>query len=256
MKVLLEIADGGLLQALSTGAARLGHFGLVLGAIAIVAFVVVLAVRTDSLIIGLGALAVPVVFSVLQYGDWKFLELAERVVNNTPTKTSGMVLYQLVGFVLVLAAAASFLFGAYLTLMMGFSQGVWMLASFIAAGVYLAIVGLLFLTPAALNLQEDHTSSAGGDGLSLIGTLIKAGLAAARLVFGFLCCLGAAAASIGVAWYIADSMEPRAWAWFFLGATNVTAGALYPIVIYVVSVLYYIILDVLIGVIRHTHGKS
>ena len=256
MKVLLEIADGGLLQALSTGAARLGQLGLVTGTIAIIAFVVVLAVRLDSLVIGLGALAIPVVFSVLQYGDWKFLELAERVVKNTPTKTSGMVLYHLIGFVLILAAAGSLLVGGYMTLMMGFLQGVWMLASFIAIGVYLAIVGLLFLTPTALNLQEDDTSSAGGDGLSLIGTLIKAGLAASKLIFGFLCSLGAIAALIGVAWYIADSMEPRAWAWFFLGATNVATGALYPIVIYVISVLYYIILDVLIGVIRHTHGKS
>ncbi len=256
MDALNEIARGGLLESLSASAIGIGHLGLIVGGAAVTLFAVVFAMRLDSLKLGILALLVPVAVAVLQFGDWKFLDLCGKVVRNTKTRTSSLALYQYVALLTMIAAAGSIAAGTYAMIEVGGADGRNYFLAALALAAYLAIVGLLFLTPDALNLEVDETCSAGEDGIGLIGTLLKAGLAAARLVFGTLCALGAVCAAIGAVWFTTDAMEPRAWLWFSAGLYLLVIGALNPIVLYLISVLYYILPDLVIGVIRHTRPRD
>jgi hypothetical protein len=253
---LNTIAGSGLLDKLSSVASTLGHSGLLLGGASLTIFAVVFAMRTDSLKLGLAAIAIPIVVAILQYGDWKFLDLCTVVVKNTPTKTSSLALYQFVALLLVVGAVAAIGGGVYAMVQLGGSEGRYAFLAALALALYLAIVGLLLLTPSALNLVVEASTSAGAEGISLIGTALKGLLAATRLVFGVMCGLGSLATLVGCLWFISDTMDPRSYVWGGFGLYLLALGALNPIFLYLVAVFYYIIPDVVIGVIRHTSPKQ
>jgi len=91
--------------------------------------------------------------------------------------------------------------------------------------------------------------------LSLIGTTLKAGLACARLVFGTLCGLGGLGALIGALWFCLDSTDVRPLAWLSGGATLLFVGGIYQVVVYAITVVYFIVPDLIISVLRHTRER-
>lgn len=248
--VFQQIADSGLLEAISRRSLFAGHVGLLIGGVAATVLAVVVAIRLDSLRVGALVLVAPVAVAVLQYGAWKFLALCQKTVRNTPTRTSSLAVYQLVALLLLLAAGGGVVVALYYLIDEGLQDVGPVTLAILGGSSYLSVVALLFLTPRALNLHVDETCSAGEDGIGIVGTFLKATLAASRIVFGTACFIGGCLAVIGTLIVLSD----RAGAgmlWFAVGSNLVAVGALNAVVVYLISAIYYILPDLITGVIRH-----
>lgn len=256
--VLLErlvFLSRGAFTGLSARLSQLGHYGLVWGSMAFALFVLVenfIEPLWKILIVS----AVLVSAALGQFAARRFTGLCEVLVRNTPTRTSNVLIFQFLGLLMVLGAAAIVVITLMAlrgedsefrdtTTMSGFVLG-------IATAISLLVPGLLLLDPeGTLHVRVDSACTAGEDGLGLIGTLLKGYLAGVRLIFGGLCLLGGAAVVSGV--LLVLFWESRAIDGFqlcFVGIWMVFTGAATPLLAYIVSVLYYILVDVLTAVIR------
>lgn len=249
---------------LSDSSARLGHYGLVAGVLAATLHVIV---GVDSFLLGsplrklLVIVALPVLGAIGQFAAESFSQLCERVVRNTTTRASSLVLFQFTGLLLI-TGSALLLMVALLSLDMGDGVGVLQQVAqwipFMAIAFALFGQGLLCIdAEGSLNLRVQPDCSAGEDGIGLIGTLMKANLASARLVFGVFCTVGGVASVVG----LLLALFSQAWRFtgFTLAASGVSClaiGAFMPMSIYMVSVLYYILIDALLGLIGSRQPKA
>lgn len=244
---LKRLAAGGLFARVSGLSGHLGLMSLIISAIAIALFLLVLAIRSDSLSMALQIIAVPIALCILQFAASKFTDLGESIVRNTPTIASGLVLYDLLGLVLFVAGVGLGGMGIYGAIQVGDPQaailGILFLLGFCTAGI-------MFLTPTALNLWTNESNSAGQDGLSVIGTLIKAYLASSRVIFGGCAVIGCLLATIGSLWWLFDRSDPRPVGYVVAGGTLVVYGSLLPLAFYVISIVYFILVDALMAIMR------
>jgi len=244
-----------LLERLSSLAVPVGHLGLLLGICSVTLFWIVFAMRLDQLSLFFAALAIPIVGALLQYGTWMFTGVNIQVVKNTPTHASSFALYLFLALGLVFLAAGFIVVGAYSMIRDGTDLGRYAFGGALALSLPLFAIAVALLSPGFVNLRIDNKCTAGADGLSLIGTTLKAGLACARLVFGTLCGLGGLGASIGALWFCFDSTDVRPAAWLSGGATLLFVGGIYQVVVYAITVLYFIIPDLIISVLRYTRER-
>jgi len=241
-----------LLERLSSLAVPVGHLGLLCGICSVTLFWIVFAIRLDQLSLFFAALAIPIIGAFLQYGTWMFTTVNARLVKNTPTYASSLALYFFTAIGLTFLAAGVLVVGAYGMIKDGTDLGRYAFGAALALSLTLFAIAVALFSPAFVNLRVDTKCTAGADGLSLIGTTLKAGLACSRLVFGTLCTLGGLGATIGALWYCFDSTDLRPAVWLSGGATLLFLGGMYQTIIYVTSVIYFIIPDLIISVLRYT----
>jgi hypothetical protein len=251
---LKRIAAGGLFATVSRFAGRLGLMSLIVSSGAIALFLAVAAIRSDSLSMGLSIVAVPVLLCILQFTADRFTDLGESIVRNTPTRASGLALYDLLGLLLLVAGLGLGGLGIYGAVDAGDPRdavlGILLLLGF-------GTVGFMFLTPSALNLGINETNSAGEDGLSVIGTFIKAYLAGSRVIFGGCAIIGCLLSTIGAVWWLFDRTDLRPVGYVVAGGMLAAYGALLPLGFYLLSIVYFILVDVLMAIMRMapTHSR-
>lgn len=243
---LKRCAGEGIFDRVSTTVGRLGLLALVIAAVAALVFQVTMAIRTDSLSTALIALAIPIGLCVLQFAASRFTDLGEAIVRNTPTSASGLVLYELLGLTMLLSGAGLGGMGIYAAVDQAEPRSA-ILGVLLLFG--LGTVGVMFLTPSALNLHVRDRNSAGEDGLSVIGTFIKAYLAGSRLIFGCCAILGGIACAVGAVWFLFDR-DPRPIGYVMAGATLAVYGAILPLVFYIFAIVYFILVDALMAIMR------
>jgi hypothetical protein len=243
----------GLFVRLSNIMGRSGLFSVLVAGVSVMIFQIVTAIRTDSLSQFILCSLTPIALCLVQFIAFRFSEIGEAIVRNTPTTTSRFALYDLLGFIFVLGGLGAGGLGGYLFLQQGSLE--FAVAGFL--GLFgLGVIGFMFLTPSALNLHERTDNSAGADGLCLAGTFIKAIVAGSRLVFGCYAIIGALICMIGAIWFVftkpeaqlSEDMQPEM---FYLGGVTLTlAGALLPLVSYLFAILYFISVDVLMAILK------
>jgi hypothetical protein len=243
---VVKFAETGVFVKISNFFGRFGHMGLVLGALASMLFLLVSAIRFDSLKMALLIILIPIALALAQYSVVKFIDLCEQIVVNTPTRMSGLTIFYLLGFFLLISGLCGALVLLYFTVKSPESN---ILFPGTLSVILICTTGILFLTPSALSLHEDKSSSAGQDGLSLLGTFLKVYLAGARFIFGFCCTLGGLAAGLGALGFVVSESSPSPVNWFMSGIFLVISGALIPITIYIISIIYFIFIDTLLSVI-------
>ena len=242
----VKFAETGVFVKISNFFGRFGHMGLVLGALASMLFLLVSAIRLDSLMMALLIIPIPIALALAQYSIVKFIDLCEQTVVNTPTQMSGLTIFYLLGFFLLISGLCGALGLGYYTVKFPESD---ILFKGTLSVILICTTGFLFLTPSALSLHEDKSSSAGQDGLSFLGTFLKVYLAGARFIFGFCCTLGGLAAGVGALGFVVSRSSPSPMNWFMSGIFLVISGALTPITIYIISIIYFIFIDTLLSVI-------
>jgi len=254
LEAIGRVVGGGFFRALALVAGRLGHLGVLLATLVSSLEFGRRAIVEDSLRFGLVALCCPVLLAFGQLIAWRFTDLCDRMVDNTPTSASGTVLFRLLGLVLFLAGVAA---AGTVTLTVASEPAVLrnielllVTISGLALASVLVVAGVLFLSPAALNLQTDLESSAGRDGLSLVVTFIKAPLAAARFTSASFCIVGGVAVTAGVltAWLDCTADWPPIA--ISAGYAALLPGLTMPMVIYLVSVVALIAPEVQNAILR------
>jgi hypothetical protein len=243
---LAGIARGGIFGRVSVATWNAGHFAFLGGAIALLAFVIIFAVRLDSLSIAASALGVPIAAAIGQYMALRFAPTNELIVRNSPLRASSETLFQLLGVVMLMLATLAAAAGVYSAVKQG--EVVEIVAPTLAAGV-LATIGFLFLSPQSMSLNVDNTATAGEDGLALVGTLIKALLASSRFIFGLYAVAGGTAAVVGTIWFLADAQEVRAPLLASVGAALLGLSAVFPLYAYITAILYFVFVDAIKGLV-------
>lgn len=240
----------GAFTGLSDRAFRLGHVGLVLGSTVFAGFVLIgnfLEPLFKLLVVALVLLGA----GLGQFAALRFTGMCGALVRNTPTRTSNILVFQFLGLLMVVAAVVVLLI-SLLALREEGAVAVLNLHVGIVSAMSLLVPGLLLLDPeGTLHVTVDSSCSAGEDGLGIIGTLLKGYLAGVRLIYGGLCGVGGAAVIVGVPMVLlSDQWSVPGINLVFLGVWTISIGATTPLLTYLVSVIYYILVDVLTAVIR------
>jgi hypothetical protein len=106
-----------------------------------------------------------------------------------------------------------------------------------------------------MNIVVDKTATVGQDGLTILGSFIKAAMASIRLIFGVSAMAGGLLVAIGSVWFLftpdRDAMEC-----FSVGLATTLVGGLMPLAAYIIASIYYIIVDVLDSIIRLGDGSK
>jgi hypothetical protein len=250
---LARVARGGIFRTASVSAWNLGHIAFLIGAGSVVLFIVVFAIRLDSLSTMGFAATVPIAAALGQYIALRFAPTNETLVKNSPLRASGETFFQLLGFVMILVAVGLAGLGIYAAVRDG--EMVTIVGPAIAAGI-LATIGFLFFSPASLSLTVDPSATAGEDGLALVGTLIKALLASTRFIFGLLAIAGGLTAAVGAVWFLLDAQDFRPLLIANAGGLQLIVAATYPIYAYVLAILYFVLVDAIKGLISLNRGKE
>lgn len=243
---LAEVARGGFFQTASAHAWTIGQYAFLAGVVALMVFVAIVAIRTDSLAMMGSVLVIPVAAAVAQFSALRFAPTNELLVQNSPLRASGETFFQLLGLVYILSAAGLAVLGFYLAVKGGDMTVA--VGAIIAAGI-LTVIGFLFFSPTTLSLTIDPRASAGEDGLALIGTFIKSLLASSRLIFGLLVIIGGVAVVTGTLWFLVKAGDPRPFALVTTGAMTLAFGAIYPLYSYLIAILYFVFVDAIKGLI-------
>jgi len=253
IETLARIARGGIFRTASVVAWSIGHVAFLIGAAAIMLFIVILAIRLDSLSTMGFAATVPVAAALGQYIALRFAPTNETLVKNSPLRASGETFFQLLGFVMILVAVGLAGLGIYFAVKDG--EMVLIVGPAIAAGI-LATIGFLFFSPASLSLTVDPSATAGEDGLALVGTLIKALLASSRFIFGLLAIAGGVTCAVGAIWFLFDAEDFRPLLIVNAGGLQLAIAGVYPIYAYILAILYFVFVDAIKGLISLNRGKD
>ena len=219
------------------------------GAAALV-YLLLLAIRTDSLSLGALCLLVPPVTAVLQHAALTFARQGEGRVRSTPTAISSNAIFDLLGIALALLGALIIALAVVELVRDADREALEALVIQVGVGELVLITGALLLNPALINVHQDPSCTLGQDGLAIIGAVLKAVLAGARIAFGSIAAVGALAALYGCARTVFDADALEYHGIFMLGAFAVGAAALLPLYAYVASAVYFVLVDALDAIIR------
>lgn len=248
---LLVGISGGAFHALSRAIGHHGNLGLLVGGAMGMVIILVIAIRADQLSLAVLALLVPIGVAIGQFMGWQFMLMGEGVVRNTPSRASSLVPYQFLGFLMILVAAGCVILGIIGVIREGFFLETLALP---CIGIIPLTLGLLFLdAPGTLSLKLDRRCSAGEDGLALIGVLLKASMAGARLIYGASCIAGGLLLTIGAGMVIYYGQQIEAFRGFmfaYAGGVVIAQGIVFPFVTYLAAVSYFILVDVLVAVLN------
>lgn len=220
-----------------------------------VIYLLVAAIRSDSLSLAVIGLLVPVAAAVLQFAALRFATQGEGRVRSTPTRIGNFAIFELLGIVLALLGA-SVIVWSFVEMIRDFDREA--LAGLViqcGLGYLVLIVGALFLNPVLINVHEHAGCTLGQDGLAIVGAMFKAILAGARVAFGSAAAVGGLAAVAGCLWSIVDQEDLRPHLMFSFGAFAVIAAALLPLYGYVASAVYFVLVDVLDSLIGLRRGQ-
>lgn len=213
-------------------------------------YLLVMAIRNNSMLLGAMCLLAPVVTAVLQHAALCFAAQGEGRVRSTPTEISNYAIFDLLGIALALAGVLIMVTAVVDIVRDADRESLVRLVTQLGLGELVLIVGALTLNPVLINVHQNSANTLGQDGLAIIGACFKAVLAGSRIAFGSAAAVGTLGALYGCVWSLVEPEQPEAHAIFFLGVTAAGAGALLPLYAYVVSAVYFVIVDTLDSLIR------
>ena len=201
-------------------------------------------------------IALPVVFTLLTYMAHKCCLQCERLVRNTPTHVTGFVVFEMTGLALLALGLATVSLIVYVAIEGAFNlpgiqpeQWITALAALACYGGAFILAGVACLCPAIINVRQHEGTSVGQEGLALLGAPLKGLLATARI-----------STSLGVAFAtVMTVMATMKWIRGksspmnddFIESTFAVIGALVqPVILYIVSIVYYIVIDVLDAILK------
>jgi hypothetical protein len=149
---LAGVARGGFFNTASAYAWTIGQYAFLLGVVALLVFMMIVAIRTDSLAMMGSVVVIPVAAAVAQFSALRFAPTNEQLVQNSALRASGETFFQLLGLIYILSAVGLAFLGFYMAVKDGELSTA--LVAIIAAGI-LIVIGFLFFSPTTLSLKID-----------------------------------------------------------------------------------------------------
>lgn len=243
-----HLLNGSLFESNYERAKLVGHYALSFGVIMTAVVGTYLAFKQDS-IQALGIVAGIVVgISMAQYLAIRFFIDADKLLKSTPTRMSGTTLLDGFGILSVASSLGIAGFAVYQSLQY-FDEYVLLGALGIAA--ILLLIATLAFNPKILNIEVTENASGGEEAVGLASFLVKSLLIVAPFVY-----LASGLASMGLylyGWYLAIT-EEGGWlalaGFFAICPPILIGGALYPLALYLVFLIYYLFIDVLNSILQ------
>lgn len=190
------------------------------------------------------AIALVIAAVLGQFIAVRFCNAGESIVAGSSMRASNVTVFQLLG---LLTMAAGLAIGGWnIVTGLRYSDPERVLGGAATLGGIVTI-GFLFFSTDELSIRIDGSASAGEDGVAIFGAYFKALLAANRLVSGGLSVIGGLAIAGGIIGGIADKWGSVLWV--YAGLTVLAVACIYPLLTYLFSVLYFTIVDALLGLI-------
>lgn len=226
-----------------------GHVALMVGAAVALVYLVVEAVKSDSLSMFLFALAVPVGVIAGQYVAAKFINVGRGVLSLTPGSYRRKDVFSVISLCYILSAAAAL--AVSITWFIKTEQ-LGYLASGVAVSLALVITSTCFLYPSVLGLSVGGSGRAGAEGISIIGAVLRSFVAMSPILYGtFTICGGGMVAYsllrlVMAGWNSREGFNYHAGILSGMGVLAI--GCAIPLVAYFLFVLLFLQLDAISAV--------
>jgi hypothetical protein len=237
-------------------AKKVGHFAVLVGGALTLAYAIFDAIKQNSFSVFAVGLGLVVALAVAQFAAVRFLNAADTIVSNTPSRVSSSAFLECAGLLILLLAATILLGGIAGAIS---ARNVMPLIPALFFGLTLTCFGAIALHPQVVNV-ELGAGSAGEEAIGLLSFFFKAGLKLVPLFFLVLSAGGALALLVsffgtsgGLA-IMADGLAnsfrlPVQIPNGLSGSALVLVGCLIPILGYFLFLLEYLFVDVLRAVL-------
>ena len=232
-------------------ARRLGHYAVLVGAALTLLYGLFAAIKYQSFAIVGIAIVLTVAVAVAQFAASRFLDAADKVIDNTPGRVSSTAFFECAALLLLLLAVVMLVGGVSTTINL---RSFVPLLPAVFGTVALTYLSALLLHPHTINVHVGE-GSAGEEAIGILTTFFKAYLKLVPLFFFLLAVLGGLTlltsffgdgATAGVAQVVMQWVPlPINAPYGLVGASVLLVACLLPIFAYFMFLLQYLFLDVL-----------
>lgn len=158
-----------------------GHVNVVIGALVILIYSIVNAVKLNNLSLFFIALAIPVAVLVGQYVACKFINAGRSAISKTPGIFRNQAVFDVISLVYILLALA--IIGVSIW---GFIQleELYVLATGFALATAIAVTSTCFLYPEVIGLKFSESGRAGEEAIGLLGGILRSFVAMSPILYG------------------------------------------------------------------------
>lgn len=199
------------------------------------------AIKVDSIEFMLLAIGFGVVIAIGQYMAVRFIIAGDRVLDSSPTQVNNLEIIRLLGFLITTVAVALCVSGIYMSIKMSQIEPAVGGILFLVVGV---IAASLVFSPSALNITVSEGTSAGMELLGIVSFFVKMNLVLGPYVY-FLGTFGSIIIGIRGLYFMTGNDWQYAIPAFSAQALFVLVASIFPLVIYLIFLIYYLYIDVI-----------
>jgi len=186
------------------------------------------AIKVDSMVMMLTAVGLGVAIAIGQFMAVRFIIAGDRVLASSPTQINNLEIIRLLGFLITAAAVAICVSGIYMSIKMSQIEPAVVGILFFVVGV---IAASLVFSPSALNITVSEGTSAGMELLGIVSFFLGT---AGSIIIG----IRGLYLMTGDDWHFAIAAFPAQ-------ASFVIIASIFPLVIYLIFLIYYLFIDVI-----------
>jgi hypothetical protein len=229
--------------------AEVGHLAVLIGAALVVIFGIVGAAKTDSFRIFLISLAAVIGLLMAQYTAVKFIRAAAQLIRSTPTELATPAFPDCVVLISGVEGVVLIVTGIVTALQTEMLTWLW---PFLIAGLALVALAWVSLNPAVANITVTAGTSAAGEAIAVLGYFAKIVLKLVPVLFGMVAVIGLIQLLLAPTVIHSQGIE-MAGMQAGTAYLYILAGALIPLVVYLLFLGVYLALDLANAVLRTCH---
>ena len=246
---LRSVLDGRFFARSDALLTEVADYAAATAAALVLAIAIVLAITQNSVMEVLQGILLAIAIMACRYVGRKFLGTCRDLVEKNPSTIASAELTKVFG-VITLIVFVAFVFVGFLTavrsaqaetltFMSAVNWIVMVIGAIVPGALTLAGLSILYLNPEMISTGVSGATTPGQTALSVVAIWIKSAVRLAPIVFGGVAAVGAVKL-LGALVYALDG----GYATSLDGAETVIGGLLYPFVVYLMSIFFYIFVDV------------
>lgn len=189
LRVVSNVLNPAFVQTSLGLAKRGGHYAVLAGGALTLAYAIFAAIQKNSFSVFAVGLGLVAALAVAQFAAMRFLDAAETVINNTPSRVASSAFLECAGLLVLLLAVSTLLGGIGASIQL---SSIAPLLPALLTTVVLTSLGAIALHPSLVNTHPG-TGSAGEEAIGLLSFAAKAGVKIAPIFFALLSITGALA---------------------------------------------------------------
>lgn len=208
----------------------------------------IISIKTDSVSYAFTVVAVIAVLTLSQYSAWKTLFASRKLLATTPTSIQNVFILDIVGVASIVFGTSTFMVSIYFSIQL--EQYQLMIGGFLIL-VLSVICSSLSFSPESCNVQI-RTTSSGEEAIGLASFFVKILLLLGPFVYMFFCLAGCIYGVLALYELVSNGIigvlngklnSFRMW-------TLLISGGIYPIVFYLLYLIYYLFIDVFRSILQ------